>query len=40
MPDNGDDDDDTYDTKVFMPHNNSYAVANYMRQEMKDKAKA
>ena len=38
MPD--DDDEDTNDTRVFMPQNDSYAVAKHMRQEMKDKARA
>ena len=40
MPDSGDDDDDTNDTQVFMPQNDSYAAARYMRQDMKDKANA
>ena len=35
-----DDDDDTYDTRVFMPQNDPYAVPKHMRQEMKGKAKA
>ena len=34
------DDDDTNDTRIFMPQNDPYAVPKHMRQEMKDKAKA
>ena len=34
------DDGDTNNTLVFMPQNDPYAVPKYMRQEMKDKAKA
>ena len=32
------DDDDTNDTRVFMPQNDPYAVPKHMRQELKDKA--
>ena len=34
------DDDDTNDTRVFMPQYDPYAVPKRMRQELKDKAKA
>ena len=40
LPVPDDDDDNTDDARVFMPQNDSYAVAKHMRQEMKDKARA
>ena len=40
VPDDDDNDDNTNDTRVFIPHNESYAVAKHMRQGMKDKGNA